>query len=289
MRKHRSLTGVALLGVLTAVVVGTVVYYWPQLFSLYEEEMIRAQRIERWSLSSSGQTLPGTPDLKDLSGRLAAKDMALGAPVLVRIFKREFELEVWLKKGDRYERFATYPICMWSGALGPKLKEGDHQSPEGFYTVGSTGLNPNSKYHLSFNLGYPNAYDRAHNRTGSFLMVHGDCRSIGCYAMTDPVIDEIWALVTAALDAGQERFQVQAYPFRMTDKNMAWYGHASEAPFWRQLKKGYDLFERDHLPPQVSVCRGRYSFQPASDQSQRANASATAPIGESCSFPGAES
>jgi len=251
-------------GVLAAIIAGALVAFWPQLFELYESEMIRAKRIEHWTLASTGQTLPDTPDLTDLPGRLSAKGMTLGAPVLLRIFKREFELEVWLKKGDRYERFATYPICMWSGNLGPKLKQGDRQSPEGFYTVDKTALNPNSSYHLSFNLGFPNAFDRSHGRTGSFLMVHGDCRSIGCYAMTDAVIDEVWKLVTSALDNGQARFQAQVYPFRMTDKNMAWHAKDKNASYWRQLKEGNDLFERSNIPPQVNVCRGRYVFQPGS-------------------------
>lgn len=253
---------IVVIGVLAAVIAGLLVAYWPQLFELYESEMIRAQRIERWGLASTGQTLPGTPDLNDLSGRLAAKGMTLGSPVLIRVFKREFELEVWLKTGDRYERFTTYPICMWSGNLGPKRKEGDRQSPEGFYTVDKGALNPNSSYHLSFNLGYPNAFDRSHGRTGSFLMVHGDCRSIGCYAMTDAVIDEIWKLVTAGLEGGQPRFQAQVFPFRMTEKNLAWHAKDKNASFWQQLKEGHDLFERNKLPPQVSVCQGRYVFQP---------------------------
>lgn len=266
---------IAVVGVLAAIVAGLLVAYWPQLFELYEKEMIRAERIERWGLASSGQTLPGTPDLNDLSGRLASQGMTLGAPVLLRIFKREFELEVWLKDGDRYKRFATYPICMWSGELGPKYREGDRQSPEGFYTIDKSSLNPNSSYHLSFNLGYPNAFDRSHGRTGSFLMVHGDCRSIGCYAMTDAVIDEIWKLVTGALDAGQERIQVQLFPFRMTEKNMAWHAKDENVSFWRQLKEGNDLFEDSHLPPKVSVCGQRYAFQGGTNTE-------TGPIGEAC-------
>ncbi len=125
---------------------------------------------------------------------------------------------------------------MWSGDFGPKVRQGDRQAPEGFYTVDATALNPASKYHRSFNLGFPNAFDRAHGRTGSLLMVHGDCRSIGCYAMTDPVIDEIWSLVTAALSAGQKRFQVQVFPFRMTEANMARHAHAAAIPFWRAIE-----------------------------------------------------
>lgn len=249
------------IGVLIAIGAGVLYAFWPQVYRLYEAEMIRAERIERWSLAKTGQTLPGTPDLANLQGRLAAAGVAAGAPLFMRIFKREFELELWMKRDGRFVRFATYPICMWSGGLGPKVQQGDRQAPEGFYTVEQSSLNPNSKYHRSFNLGFPNAFDRAHDRTGSFLMVHGNCLSIGCYAMTDPVIDEIWGLVTAALQGGQKRFQVQVFPFRMTDANMKLHAHDPAAPFWGQLKQGYDLFEKTKEPPRVSVCQGRYAFR----------------------------
>jgi murein L,D-transpeptidase YafK len=263
MRTRRSLKALIFLGVLVAVTAGAIFAFWPQIFALIEEEMIRAERARRWTLASAGQTLPGTPDLQNLSGRLASQGVTLGAPILIRIFKREFELEVWLKRDARFHRFATYPICMWSGNLGPKLRQGDRQAPEGFYTVDSSALNPASKYHRSFNLGFPNAFDRAHGRTGSLLMVHGNCLSIGCYAMTDAVIDEIWTLLTAALQSGQKRFQVQVFPFRMTEANMARRADSKDAPFWRQLKEGHDLFEQDQVPPEVSVCRGRYVFRSA--------------------------
>ncbi len=144
--------------------------------------------------------------------------------MFVRIFKREFELELWMMRDGRFHRFATYPICKWSGQLGPKLATGDHQAPEGFYTVDETQLNPNSRWHRSFNLGFPNAFDKAHGRTGSFLMVHGGCGSVGCYAMTNGVIDEVWKLVTAALRGGQKRFQVQVLPFRLTDEALSSHG-----------------------------------------------------------------
>ena len=113
------------------------------------------------------QPLPGTPDLANLPGRLSAQGLALGAPVFIRIFKREFELELWMRRDGRFQRFAVYPICRWSGRLGPKLEEGDGQAPEGFYTVDAKALNPASRWHRSFNLGFPNAFDRAHARTGS--------------------------------------------------------------------------------------------------------------------------
>ena len=209
-----------------------------------------------------GLPLPGTPDLAKLDDRLAAKGLSLGAPVLVRIFKLESELELWVEKDGRYVKFATYPICRFSGRLGPKVKEGDAQAPEGFYTVGKEQLNPNSRWHRSFNLGFPNEFDRAHGRTGSLLMVHGGCLSIGCYAMTNAVGDELWRMVTAALDHGQPRFEVQVFPFRMTEANLRARTGSRWAEFWANLKQGSDLFEASRVPPYVSVCDGRYVFEP---------------------------
>jgi murein L,D-transpeptidase YafK len=166
-----------------------------------------------------------------------------------------------MKKGRNFELFETYPICAWSGQLGPKLKEGDAQAPEGFYTIGKGQLNPNSHYHRAFNLGYPNMLDRAYNRTGSNLMVHGGCGSIGCYAMTDAAIGELWLLVTAALDAGQERAGVHVFPFRMTEERLAAFAWHPWAEFWRDLKPAYDLFEETHIPPQIGICNKRYTVQ----------------------------
>lgn len=262
-RRRPRLSLITVIGLVAAIFAGVLIVYWPIIVEAIEHEIIRAERSKRWTLARAGRTLPGTPNLSNLPGRLAAKELEAGAPIFMRIFKRDFELELWILRDGRFHRFATYPICLWSGHLGPKHKEGDRQSPEGFYTVDSTALNPASKYHRSFNLGFPNTFDRAHGRTGSFLMVHGGCASIGCYAMTDAVIEEIWALVTAALKSGQERFQVQVFPFRMTERNMALHARSSDAPFWQQLKQGYDLFEDNRLPPRVSVCRGRYVFQNA--------------------------
>lgn len=189
------------------------------------------------------------------------KNMAKDLPILVRIFKEESELEVW--KQDRSGQMAllrTYPICRWSGELGPKIREGDRQAPEGFYTITPGQMNPNSSLYLSFNLGYPNAYDRAHGRTGTHLMVHGDCSSAGCYAMTDEQITEIFALAREAFFGGQRSFQVQAYPFRMTPKNMAKHRTNPNMPFWRMLKEGCDHFEVTRVEPKVDVCEKRYVF-----------------------------
>jgi len=236
----------------------------PQGRQFIDRVTINWDRTEYKALHRAGKTLPGTPDLSRLRARLDRARVKPGVPIHLRIYKLESEIELWVEKGGRFERFATYPICMWSGRLGPKLKEGDRQAPEGFYTVSKEALNPNSRMHLSFNLGFPNVYDRSHGRTGSFLMVHGGCASIGCYAVTDGVVDEIWDFVTAALDNGQARIPVHAFPFRMTERNVRLRSGNQWSGFWADLKQGYDLFEQTKLPPKVSVCEGRYVFEDGS-------------------------
>lgn len=200
---------------------------------------------------------PIPPEAKAL---LAQKGMREDAPIMVRIFKEENELEIWKAKDDgRFHHFKTYPICNWSGGLGPKLKTGDKQAPEGFYKVSAKLMNPNSSYHLSFNLGFPNAFDKAHKRTGKYLMVHGDCKSAGCYAMTDALIEEIYAFAREAFTGGQEAFDVQALPFRMTVANMRRHQKNKNYAFWRNnLYQGYKDFEVSQLPPKVDVCERRY-------------------------------
>src|SRR4051794_6824068 len=196
-----------------------------------------------------------------LVSEIERKDMAPESPILVRIFKQEAEFEVW--KQDRSGKFAllkTYPICRWSGELGPKVKQGDRQAPEGFYTITPGQMNPNSSYYLSFNIGYPNEFDRSLGRTGTHLMVHGDCSSAGCYAMTDDQIQEIYALARDSFFGGQQSFQIQAYPFRMTPLNMAKHRNSPHFAFWKMLKQGYDHFEVSRMEPKVNVCDRRYVF-----------------------------
>ncbi len=188
----------------------------------------------------------------------AKKSLSFGSSIYVRIFKEEAELEVWLQHGTQYELLKTYPICKMSGALGPKEHEGDAQSPVGFYSVTQGKLNPMSNYHLAFDIGYPNAYDRSLGRTGSFIMVHGNCVSIGCFAMTDPGIEEIYLLAEAALAKGQRSFGVHIFPFRMTAENMRRHATSKWAPFWSDLKAGYDAFEAKHVPPDIDVQGGHY-------------------------------
>ena len=197
-------------------------------------------------------------DQKSVDALLAEKGMRMNAPIFIRIYKEESELEIWKLKDGRFQHFRTYPICAWSGGLGPKLHVGDKQTPEGFYTVGHGQMNPNSHYHLAFNIGFPNAYDSANGRTGSAVMVHGDCKSAGCFAMTDARIEEIYALARKAFDGGQSYFHVHIMPFRMTTANMASHQDSPWYPFWLRLKEGYDSFEATGKPPIVKVCGKQY-------------------------------
>jgi murein L,D-transpeptidase YafK len=195
---------------------------------------------------------------------MAAKNMDKESAILARIFKEEAEMEIWKQNRDgQFVLLKTYPICRWSGDLGPKKKEGDRQAPEGFYTITPGQMNPNSNYYLAFNTGFPNAYDRAMGYTGSELMVHGDCSSRGCYAMTDEQIQEIYALARESFFGGQRAFQLQAYPFRMTALNMAKHRNNPNFAFWKMLKEGYDHFNATHQEPKVAVCEKRYVFDAA--------------------------
>ncbi|MDB5512131.1 MAG: hypothetical protein JWR08_1614 [Enterovirga sp.] len=197
---------------------------------------------------------------------MSSKGMTKSDPILVRLYKKESELEVWKKTVDgQYAHLKTFPICRWSGQLGPKRKEGDRQAPEGFYSITPGLMNPNSSYYLSFDTGYPNAYDRAHNGSGSYLMVHGSCSSRGCYAMTDEGIAEVYALAREAFSSGQKAFQFQAYPFKMTAENLAKFRHDPNMPFWRNLKEGSDVFEITKRETKVAVCNGRYAFNTVGD------------------------
>ena len=194
----------------------------------------------------------------DLERRLAERGVPVGRPVMIRIFKAESELELWMRNDARFELVAVYPICKWSGSLGPKLTEGDRQSPEGFYSISAAQLHTKGRWPRSLDIGYPNSFDRAHGRTGSYILVHGGCTTVGCYAMTNPVMEEIYALSEAALRNGQDRIPLHIFPFRMTAANLAAHADSQWRDFWADLKAGYDLFERTHLPPSVGVCEKRY-------------------------------
>lgn len=194
---------------------------------------------------------------------LAAVGLKFGDPVFIRAFKEEKLLEFFVRnrKTKRFDLFRTYPIAGASGHPGPKLEEGDFQVPEGFYHVPPAAMNPDSSLHLAFNIGFPNEFDQAHQRTGSFIMIHGACNSIGCLAMTDAKIDEIYTLCDAAHNDGQEFFRVHIFPFRMTGERMRAATGDPNEEFWKNLKEGYDLFESSRVPPEVGVADGHYQFK----------------------------
>ena len=215
-------------------------------------------------LGESSKPLPAkaTQELPaELLALLEQKKMPKYSPIVVRLFKEEAELEVWKQDTTgRFQILKTYPICRWSGDLGPKLHEGDRQAPEGFYTITPELMNPNSNFYLSINLGYPNTFDKANKRNGSFLMIHGDCWSSGCYAMTDEQISEIYSLARDSFLSGRPSFQIQAYPFRLTPANLARHRNNPNLAFWKMLKVGNDHFETTQLEPKVDVCNRRYVF-----------------------------
>ena len=196
---------------------------------------------------------------------LRAMGSSPGEGMVVRIFKEEKTLEVWKRTGSgQYKMFKAYEICAFSGNLGPKIKEGDRQSPEGFYTITPGLMNPKSNYYLAFNTGFPNKFDRSWGRTGSDLMVHGDCSSRGCYAMTDAGIAEIYALARETFKGGNPSFQLQIFPFRMTGAKMALQASNEHLSFWKDIKEGHDLFEVNKTPPTWDVCERQYIFNPSS-------------------------
>jgi len=186
------------------------------------------------------------------------------APMLIRAYKKEAELEIWKMRSDgRYVHLKTFPMCRWSGQLGPKRRQGDRQVPEGFYAIGPAQMNPNSNYYLSFNVGYPNALDRALGHTGGDIMVHGACSSAGCFSMTDKQIAEIYAIARSSLAGGQRAIQMQSFPFKMTAENLAKHRLDPNIDFWKQLKEGSDHFEVTFQEPQVAFCNRRYVFNAA--------------------------
>jgi murein L,D-transpeptidase YafK len=204
---------------------------------------------------------PSTEITPKLAREIKAKGFNQEDAVLVRIFKEESELELWkMKPSGQYALYKTFPICRWSGKLGPKTKIGDRQAPEGFYRVNMGLLNPKSQYYLSFNLGYPNRLESALGYTGEALMVHGACSSSGCYAMTDQQMAELYPIIFKAMKSGQRSFQVQAYPFRMTAAKMEQHAGDPNMRFWQNLKQGYDAFNRTKKDVNVSVCEARYQF-----------------------------
>jgi murein L,D-transpeptidase YafK len=225
---------------------------------------VASDRVERQRAFAVGSLpLPGTPNLAGFEQRLAAKGLKAGDAVFIRIFKAESELEIWMRSGNRFVLLDTYPVCHWSGTIGPKIHEGDKQTPEGFYQVTRQQLHLIGRHPRSLNLGFPNAFDKLNQRSGSYILVHGGCSSVGCFAMTNSVVAEIYDLSERALKSGQDSVHVHVYPFRMTHENMARHANSEWLPFWQNLKEGYDAFEYTRVPPRIGVCEKRYFIAPA--------------------------
>lgn len=214
---------------------------------------------DQWRTLSPAERLADARSrlLPKLHDELALHQIELGQPAFIRIFKESRELELWLQSSDGWKLFRNYPIACHSGTLGPKTREGDMQAPEGFYDVTQKQLNPASSYHLSFNIGYPNAYDLAHQRTGSLIMVHGDICSIGCFAMTDPLIEEIYLIVEAALQAAPT-VPIHIFPFRLSDERLQREHESPHIDFWQSLRTAHDLFEKHHRVPGITLENARY-------------------------------
>jgi murein L,D-transpeptidase YafK len=194
------------------------------------------------------------------------------AEVFMRVFKRERILELWARPagGDRFALLKEYAICALAGEIGPKRKQGDNQTPEGFYEIDS--FNPNSEYLLSLHVDYPNASDRMlsdRSSPGGAIFIHGGCKTLGCIAVTDEAIEELYWIAVEARSSGQERIPVHIFPSRLTDTELAMLEGAFAASpalvdFWRNLQPGYLYFERNRVVPRVSVdARGRYLFTDA--------------------------
>ncbi len=198
-----------------------------------------------------------------LEKQLKRVGLQLGSPIFIRVFKQEKIVELWVQKPGKkkYDIFKKYPICVFSGILGPKLREGDQQAPEGFYDVNMGRLHPESQFHLAFNLGYPNAFDRARDRTGDYLMIHGSCESKGCYAMTDEGMEELYVIAEAALMNGQPKIDIHIFPFYMTKKNFRFHAKSTWLPFWYSLKPAYDMFQSKRIPPEIDVVGGQYKVK----------------------------
>jgi len=195
-----------------------------------------------------------------LQKELADKGFRPNSAIYIRIFKEENDLEIWVKSGARYQFFKPYNICYFSGGLGTKTRSGDNKSPEGFYTIEPKQLQPVSHYYLAINVGYPNKLEVLKGYTGDAIMIHGNCASIGCYAMTDSGIEDIYTLVYKAFEGGQKKINVDIFPFRMDSKRMQTYAANPNMPFWKTMKPGYDLFEKTQVPVEAGIKGQNYTF-----------------------------
>jgi len=189
--------------------------------------------------------------------------------IFIRVFKNEMQLELWVrpKRGDAYRRLKVYDQCSTSGELGPKRHRGDLQIPEGFYRINH--FNPYSTFFLSMGINYPNRSDRILKTTGKnaggSIYIHGDCVTIGCVPITDPEIKQLYWIAVETKNAGQNTIPVHILPFRMTDDAMEAAAHRydkSRLKFWKNIKGGYDYFEKDNRLPRVTIDKaGLYYFK----------------------------
>ncbi len=232
-------------------------------FTLFLGCSTKENRINKKVQTRNTVSLPRVcfqPNTVPLDQALLRNNITVGTPIYIRIFKHERELELWGQKDKNYVLLKKYPICSYSGKLGPKLKSGDKQSPEGVYAITKKSLQPNSHYHLALNIQYPNRFDRNNHRTGDYIMIHGKCSSVGCFAMGNTQIEEIYKMAEASLKT-KPFFYVAIYPFRMENKRLLTYQKNYWYPFWLNLKTGYDMFEQTHVPPFTGVKGDKYVFQ----------------------------
>jgi murein L,D-transpeptidase YafK len=227
------------------------------------EDATAARRIERSSVS----TAVARENL--LAAEFAAKGLKLGSPIFIRIYKNTSKMELWVEQGARYVLFKTYGICRWAGGLGPKMHEGDNQSPEGLYHISSDDLIVNPRWHRAMNINYPNRFDVMNGRGGSGILIHGKCGSVGCFAIQDGNVEEVYDAVRAALHNGQARIPVLALPFRFAKYAPAVEDTMRLNDFWSDLRRADILFDRDRLPPTAYVCDGRYYFADRRGDSHR--------------------
>jgi murein L,D-transpeptidase YafK len=228
------------------------------------------------TFSASNAENQGNSDLsvsagkkRDMAAEFFSRNLELGSPVFIRVYKQTSEMQLWVQQGSHYVLFKTYGICRWAGGLGPKFYEGDNQSPEGLYHITSSDLIVNPRWDRAMNINYPNNFDRANGRTGSSILIHGKCASIGCFAIQDANVEEVYAAVRAALHNGQARVPVLVLPFRFAEVAPSVNDTLKMDNFWIDLRRADLLFDRDRIPPAAWLCDGRYYFSDRRGDSHR--------------------
>jgi len=205
----------------------------------------------------------------DLARQFEARDLKLGSPIFIRVYKQTSEMELWVQQGPRFVLYKTYGICRWSGGLGPKFYEGDRQSPEGLYRITAADLIVNQRWDRAMEINYPNTFDVLNGRSGSHILIHGKCGSIGCFAIQDKNVEDVYGAVRAALRNGQAYIPVLSLPFRFGKLTPSKEQTLQLNEFWTDLRRADLLFERDRLPPVAYICDGRYYFSDRRGDSHR--------------------